>query len=703
MSQVPTFCRVCEPACGLLARVEGESLVGLRPDRDHPVSKGYACHKGLAGVEVHRDPDRLDTPERRDANGQFARVGWDDALAEIAARLAALRDEHGPEAIGAYIGNPMAFNTFAGPSVGSFLGQLGVRRVYGSGTQDCANKFAAAEAVFGTSTLHPVPDIEHTDHLLLIGENPRVSHMSFFSIADPLGEIKRAVRRGATVRYLNPKRIESEDRGTGEVIQLRPDTDVYVLAAMLQTIFEEGLEDARALDRHGRHVAELRAFVAAYGPERVAPVVGVEAARLRELARDFATARRAAVHMSTGANMGRQGTLAYWLVQVLSLATGNLDREGGNLYSHGFYPAAKAGRTDPARQFFDGPHGRMRRIRGSLPGNLLADEILGGTPRIRALVVIAGNPVLSIGGEARMREALEGLDLLVCLDLYRNATGELADFALPCTDAFERPDVNLTGLGMQYRPYVQWTDAVVPPRAERRPEWWILERLLQELDLKSALDAGPEPDLSGRLAHMLRSRDLSLDDLRESERGVVFEGLEPGRFFEDWIQTEDRRVDCRPTLFLEEGAIDRCEAIFEELLAEDPSALKLITLRTPSMHNSWYHNVEKLKRPGRLSNPLHMNPEDARSRGLAEGDLVTCKSAWGEVEAELRLDDTLRAGTVAMTHGWGHQRAPSMRVAQRHPGTNANRLLPIGPDSFEPLSNQAFMTGIPISVAHSDG
>ncbi|MDJ0786897.1 MAG: molybdopterin-dependent oxidoreductase [Myxococcota bacterium] len=693
-----TFCRVCEPACGLVARVEDGELTALRPDREHPVSKGFACHKGIAALDIHRDPDRLDHPLRRKPGGGFERISWDDAIGEIAERLGALRDAHGSEAISAYVGNPTAFNTFAGPAIGSFFGQLGLRRSFGSGTQDCSNKFAGSEAVFGTSTLHPVPDMDHTDHLLLIGENPRVSHMSFLSIPDPVAVLKQLVKRGAVVRHLNPRRIEAPESGTGEVVWIRPDTDVYLLAAMLQTIFSEGLADDDALRDHGRGVAELRAFVDAYPAGRAAAITGIPADRIRQLAREFASAPSAAVHMSTGANMGRQGTLAYWLVQMLSFVTGNLDRRGGNLYSLGFYAATRSGRTEPERHFFDGRHGRMRRIRGTLPGNLMADEIMSGEPPIRGLFVVAGNPVLSVGGESEMRKALEGLDLLVCLDLYRNATGELADYLLPCADGFERADVNITGLGLQLRPYVQWADAVVEPRGERRPEWWILARLEQALGLKSVLDAGPEPDLTGRLAHMMGSRGIDFDTLRDTPGGIVLDPLTPGRFYDDWIQTEDSRVDCFPKLFVDEGAIERCHHIAAELESEPEGALKLISLRTPDMHNSWYHNVERLKRPGRLANPLHVSPEDAREAGLADGDRVRCKSAAGAVECEIRTDETLMPGVVAMTHGWGNAASEGMRVAKRHPGVNANQLLPSGPGSYEPLSNQAFMTGIPVSI-----
>ena len=694
MADVPTFCRVCEPACGLLARLEEGRVVALRPDREHVVSQGFACHKGIAALDVHRDPDRLDFPLRRGWEG-FERCSWDDAIFGIARQVRGIRAQHGPDAIGLYAGNPTAFNSLLAPAFGAFFGPLGTRRIFGSGTQDCANKFAGSEAVFGSSTIHPIPDLEHTQHLLLLGTNPRVSHMSFVSLADPVRRLREARRRGAVIRFVNPRRVESVE-GVGEWVPIRPDTDVYLLAAMLCEIERGPGFRAEVLREHGRGVEGLRDFVRRHPAERVAGVVGLPAETIRRLALEFAAAPSAAVQMSTGVNMGRQGTLAYWLVQMLSFVTGNLDRRGGNLYARGFYPAARSGRVRPEREFFESRYGRLRRIRGALPGNLLADEIEDPERPLRALFVVAGNPLLSMGGEARLRRALEKLELLVCVDLYRNATGELAHVLLPAADMLERGDLNLTGLGMQLEPWVQWSEPVVAPRAERREEWWIFQRLAQAMGFPCSLE-GPDPAGLARLDHMLAASDLSVDALRAAPHGVRLPPLAPGRFYEDVIQTPDGRVDCCPEVL--EPALARCDEIFRELALEPSGTLKLIGRRDPWMHNSWYHNLPRLKRAGHERNFLDMHPEDARERGLAEGAQVRVASADGEVQAPLRLDPSLRRGVVAMSHGWGHGEAPGMRVAQRHPGSNANALLPSGPGSFEPVSNQAFMTGIPVRVA----
>lgn len=692
-----TFCRVCEPACGLVATVDDGRLVALTADRAHPVSQGFVCNKGLYGADLHNDPDRLKVPLKRVAPGRFEPVGWDEALADIAQRLRGTLDDHGAGAVASYTGNPAAFNSLFGQAFGGFLGQLGVRTAFSSGTQDCANKFAGSEAVFGTRTLHPLPDVDRADLIVLFGENPAVSHMSFVSMPHPMKRLKQAQARGARIVYVNPRRIESAAIA-GEVLLIKPDTDVYLLAALLHAIAHGPGFDEAALQRHGRHVDALRAFIAPWTPERVAPVTGIPAETIRALARDFAAAPAACAHMSTGVNMGRQGTLAYWLLHMLVFVTGNLGRAGGNFYSQGFYARSTAAGANGPRDLVDGPFGRMRQPGGvgiNLPGTLLADHVLKPDAPIRAMFVNSGNPVLSIAGEERLREAFASLDLLVCVDLYRNATSEYAHYILPAAGAYEREDINLTGLGMQDQPSVQFTEAVVPPAYERRPEWWIYGMLARQMGLRSSLDEGGSPDLWARADAMLRSRGQSMSALREV--GVlVFERTAPETLFEEHLQTEDHRVDCCPQAFAE--AIVRMDALFAELATEPPGQLKLIGKRDAYMLNSWYSNLPKLKAQGRDHNPLFMHPDDARARQIADGDRVRIANRFGIVEAGVRLSEQLMPGVVAMTHGWGHGASPGMPVAQRSAGVNCNVLLPSGPGAFEPISNQSHMTGIPVEV-----
>ena len=564
-----------------------------------------------------------------------------------------------------------------------------MRRTFSSGTQDCANKFVASEAVFGTSTVHPIPDLDNTDLCIVIGENPRASQASFYSIPNVLGEMRRATARGARFVFINPRRIETPDKGIGDTIQIRPDTDVWFLAALLHEIDRLGGFDNGVLARHGTRVDELRAFLAEYPPDRVTAVTGIDADVIRELAAAWVATPRASVHASTGLNMGRQGSIAYWLVHMLSFVTGRLDVEGGNLKSDGFYANAKSGAGVPEQAYVDTEFGRLRR--GSLPGTLMADTILDSAEPVRAMVVVAGNPLLSIGGQERLRKAFEQLELLVVIDIYPSATAEFAHVVLPSTDMYERDDLNIVNIGTSARPFAQYTPAVVAPAHDRMPEWWIAHRLLQELGEVSILD-DETPDPWSKWRYMLqRGADVELADLEASGDPVVLAPPTPGEFFAKQVWTQDGRVDCCPPSFAE--AIDRCHDLFAEA-SNDGDRLRLIHGRDAWMHNTWFANLPRMNREGRSGNPLCVSPADAESLGLVDGDQVLVTSDHGEVAADVSIDDELMAGVVSMVHGGGHAASPQLSVAFGRPGNNPNVLLPSGPGSFEPLSSQAHMTGI---------
>jgi anaerobic selenocysteine-containing dehydrogenase len=384
---------------------------------------------------------------------------------------------------------------------------------------------------------------------------------------------------------------------------------------------------------------------------------------------------------------------------MLCFVTGNLDAPGGNVLSVGYYERrARAGRNVDGVEFLETAWGLVRRPKLPVfpyPGNLLADFIEDQTAPIRALIVCAGNPVLAMGGESRLRESLPQLELLVVIDLYRNATGEYAHYLLPATDAFEREDINGLGVGLQHRPNIQYTEAVVAARGERRHERWILNRLAQAMGYVSAPDSGETHAAWGKVSHMLHSRGYSFEDLR-AQRVIDFGPHQFGRFYDEFLQTTDRRVDCCPALFA--PAIARMHEIFTELADEAPGQLKLISKRDARMMNSWLANVPRLRTKSNSTNYLYMHPADAAARGLVDGAAVTVRNAHGALEVPLRVTADLLPGVVAMPHGWGQGQTSGMRVAQRTAGANCNRLLPTGPGSFEPLSGQAHMTGVAVEV-----
>jgi formate dehydrogenase len=693
--QVRTFCRLCEAGCGLVATVEDGRLVQVRADKDHPITQGFACKNGLRAVDVHHDPDRVLHPQARTADG-WIDVSWDDALAGVAERLSAIVAEHGPRSVGIFLGNPNAFNATVGAALMSLAPALGTDRLFSSATQDCSNKYAVTELVYGSMSAQPIPDLDRTEFLMLIGTNPRVSKSSFLSVPDPVAALRELRDRGTRVVFVNPLDVEPD---IGECVQLRPDSDPYLLAAMLHEIhatvgFRLGAFEGRTVG-----LDEVAAFVAPYSPEAVADVVGIPAARIRELAHDFAAADGASIHASTGLNMGRQGALAYWLVQMLLLCTGNLDRPGGSFFGARAFPHTPPVVDRSAASFEETPWGPLRRPVGTmLPSALLMELIADADEPLRALFVFAGNPALTVGGGERLAEALGSLDLLVSVDLYRNATAELGHFVLPATDQFEREDLNTFVQGVQSTPFVQWTPPVCAPAGEAREEWRICADLVQAMGREPVFASDVESVIPLMYDGALAPRELSISTLRDAGGVVVLDEPGPGGSLDRLGLTDG--IVCAPEALL--STLERGHSLFTEMqaaVADAPDTrFSMITRRTLGTINTWMHNLPAGEEDA-AGNPLWMHPDDGARLGLVAGATATIRNERAMLTAPVRFDARLRPGVVAMTHGFGNTSTTGMRNAQQRGGVNVNALAPSGPDAFDPVSCMQQVTGIPVEVA----
>jgi anaerobic selenocysteine-containing dehydrogenase len=450
----------------------------------------------------------------------------------------------------------------------------------------------------------------------------------------------------------------------------------------------------RALEGRLEDVSDVIEFVAPYSPEAVADVVGLPAERIARLAREFAAADGASIHVSTGLNMGRQGALAYWLVQMLLMLTGNLDRAGGNYFAaRGL--AAQPPTADRSVSMFETSNwGSFRRPVGFLPSAILPEFISDADEPLRAMIVVAGNPVLSIGGGEKLRRAFESLELLVTIDLYRNATGELADYVLPATDQFEREDINFFMQGFQSEPWLQWTPRVAEPDGEQREEWRILGELLRALGRESLIDVTATDPLATLFDPGLRGTGLSIDALREA--GGVRTITEPGPGRSMQRLGLDGPIPCVPGDL--RSTLERGHQLFRELRSEDPGAFKLITRRTRTTLNSTLQNLPVHGERSADPNPLWMHPDDGTWLGLDPESRVKVSNAHGAIETGVRFDARLRPGVVAMTHGFGNAWSAGMPRAQEYPGVNVNILSPQGPGTFDPVSAMSHLTGIPVEV-----
>ncbi len=696
-----TFCRICEPACPLVAEFDdNETLVHLSPDLGHPCG-GVACHKGLSFLEIHNDPDRLNWPQkrtnpRREARGEFVETDWDSALSEIGRRLKALRKTYGPNSVAFYFGNAAAFNAAGLAQIGEFQDRIDTKMRFGANTQDAASKVSATQEIYGSSSCLMTPDFYNTHYLLCLGSNPKVSRWTTMSAPNNYDVVKEIHARGGKVRFVNPRKVESSTCETGPTLLIKPGTDVYFLAAVLNEIEAMNGFDDGVLSKYGKNLDALKRFIAKYPPEKAARVTGLAAEQIREVAAEFVAAKSAVAFVSTGVSQSRQGTLSYWLAEMMNFTTGNLGRDGGaykptGLINH--FPPASALQTIETSLgplFLPDPVGYSL-----LPAVLLADLIENGD--IRALITVGGNPLLSVGGEDRMRRACETLDTMITVDIYRSATAEISDFVLPATDWLERADINLLGSGMQPIPFVQYTDAMTPPAAGRRNEWWILARLAQVIGVPSPLD--DQPDSSKLLDSLLAARELSIEKLRKQDRHTVVFPKERRDIVYEWcLQHSDGKIDCCPPSFEAVGLFERCHAIFSELEQEPADTLKLVSLRTPYMHNSWFANSEKFRRGKHAQNPLNMCESDASARALHNGDPVRVFTEFGSIETQIFINDDLRPGVVAMSHGFGNKRSYGLQVALENPGANYNALVPVGAGSFEPLSYMSWLNGVPVKV-----
>jgi anaerobic selenocysteine-containing dehydrogenase len=704
--QKVTFCRICEPLCGMVATVEDGQLTKLRPDPDHPLSRGYACPKGIAMAEVHNDPDRVLHPLRRTASGTFEQVSWDAALDDIGRRLKRVIGERGPGSVAWYMGNPGALSYSHTIWVKGFLDALGSQHYYSAGSQDVNNRFAASALMYGSPLLLPIPDLKRTRFLLMVGANPLVSHGSVVSaprIREQLLEIDRVV-------VVDPRR--SETARQFEHVPIRPDTDAWMLLSLIHVVFEEGLADRAFLDKWTDGAHALERMVAQHSPEVTAERTGIPAERLRELARDLAAADGAAVYGRSGSCLGRFGTLVAFLLDALAAVTGNVDRPGGLVF--GDAPVAL---DALAERFGLATYGERRSrvgdfpdVIGNMPASLLPQEIeTPGEGQVRALFVSAGNPVLSVpDGDALVR-ACESLDLFVSLDLYVNETNRHADYVLPATTFYEREELPLAFLGLFNTPFVQATEAVVAPAGEARPEWETIDQIarrvgvapysaaplrwLARLGLRPRpraladllLRTGPRGDLFG-----LRRNGLSLRMLARHPHGIVLaEHMKTGLLGRK-LQTPAKRLRLAPIEIAAE--ITRLSSVDEQ---DERFPLLLIGLRELRSHNSWMHNAPLLMRGGRTQ-ALRMHPDDARAHGLEDGGMSRIESRAGAIEVPVLVTDDMTPGTVALPHGWGH--GGGWSLANRHGGANVNLLAGSRPEDLERLAGMAHLNGIPVQV-----
>jgi formate dehydrogenase len=711
-----SFCRICEPLCGTVATVEDGELIELRSNRDHPISQGFACPKGIAMKEIVNDPDRVLHPLRRKPGTppgparpeDFERVSWDVALEEIGGRLRGVIDRHGGSSVGAYVGNPAYFSYSTPMWTQGLLDALGSDHYYAPNSQDTASRFAASALLYGSAFAIPLPDLYRTDFLFMVGANPLISHGSMVHAKRIPDTIRAIPKRGGRIVVVDPRRTETAREF--EHVPIRPDTDAWMLLSMLNVILAEGLEDVDAIARQVRGIDELRAVAEPHPPEATQARTGVPAEVVRRLARDFANADSATAYGRCGTNRGRHGTLVAYLLDALNVVTGNLDRPGGSIIGSTPIPAAFLKRQDT--------YASKRTRIGNFPDAfgmvcsavMAAEMTTPGHGQLRAFFTIAGNPLLTTPDGAGLARALEGLDLHVAIELYISDTAQYADYILPGTTFYEREDISLITQSFHLTPHLEWTDAMIPPRGESRQEWETIDAIARQIGvvpasvgamralgklgvrltpqrmIDLALRLGPKGDLFG-----LRRRGLSVKKLRQHPGGVVLAEHQETGALRKRIRHRDHKVHLDSPEILEES-----RRLGERHTHDPQFPLSLIGLRELRSHNSWMHNSPKLM-AGERTHAARIHPDDAEAAGISDGDQVRVSSKTGAIELPARITDEIIRGTIAVPHGWGHT-SSGWRVASEGGGANVNLLVSAQVEDVERLAGMALLDGIPARI-----
>ncbi len=737
-------CPLCEATCGVELTLDGRTLLQVRGDKDDVFSKGYLCPKGLALVDLENDPDRVHTPlVRTGNNGGFREASWDEAFERIDAGLRPILEEHGPDAVAMYIGNPNAHN-LAGLLYGRVLARaLGTRNVYTASTVDQMPKHVSSGLMFGTLFSIPIPDVDRTQYMLMLGANPFASNGSLFTAPNLPGRLRDLRKRGGKLVVVDPRRSRTA-KEADEHLFIVPGTDAHFLFGIVHALFAENLAKPGRLIDHvaDGHLDQVRALAQPFTPEAVAQVCGIPADVTRRIAREMASAESAVAYGRIGTCTQEFGTLSSWLVDVVNVLTGNLDRPGGAMFTK---PAAGGFTTGGTSGTGRGVRFGRRRSRvhdfpeiyGEFPVAHLVDEMTTpGDERVRALITLAGNPAVSTPNSGALDAALAQLDFMVSVDIYRNETTRHADVILPGESVLTKSQYDIAFYQLSCRNVTKFSPAILPLADGALHEWEAVTRLagiaagqgpnadvdafdamLARETLQRALQSPASPahgvdveEAWSAVAHrrgpdrildiMLRTGPygdafgrnpdgLTLDVLEAHPHGIDLGPLEPR--IPEVLRTPSSKIELAP-----EPIVADVERLRASLSRTRNGGMVLVGRRQLRSNNSWMHNLPLLA-GGTNRCTMHIHPDDAARLRVEDGKLVRVMSTTGSVEVVAEVTDAIMQGVVSIPHGWGHDVGGTTQgIATADPGVNSNVLTP---PEIDPLSGNAVLSGIPVSIS----
>jgi anaerobic selenocysteine-containing dehydrogenase len=690
-------CHLCEAICGLtIETTESEGNVAIssiKGDALDTFSRGHICPKAVALQDIQNDPDRLRQPMRR-VGSEWLPIEWDEAFALVAGKLAAIQERHGQNAVAVYQGNPSVHNYGLMTHSNYFLGLLKTRNRFSATSVDQLPHHLSSYLMYGHGLLLPIPDIDHTDFMLILGGNPLASNGSIMTVPDVEKRLKAIQARGGKVVVVDPRRSETAAMADQHLF-VRPGGDAALLFGVLNTLFGEGLTRDSHLPVDG--LDEVRAAVETFTAEAMSPLCAVSAEQIRQLARDFAVAPSAVCYGRMGVSTQAFGTLCHWVVQLINLVTGNLDRVGGALCTEPAVDLVASTSGGHFNKWQSRVSGRPE-YGGELPVSALAEEMLtAGDGQIRALITVAGNPVLSTPNGRQLERALDGLDFMVSIDLYINETTRYADLILPSTSALENDHYDTTFNLFAVRNVTRFNRAILAKPEGALHDWEIFVGLAKAFaektgkELKPTMPPAKMIDMGLRMGRYgdASEQQLSLATLFDHPHGIDLGALKAN--LAPRLKTPNQRVQAAPPEILADLAR------FAALQAPAADELLMIGRRHVRSNNSWMHNYHRLVK-GKPRHQLLMHPDDLASRGLNDGQLVRVSSRVGQIEVEVLGSLDMMKGVVSLPHGWGHSRpGVQMAIASGQPGSSANDLT--DECQLDELSGNAALNGVPVTVA----
>ena len=708
-------CNLCEAICGIEIQVEPYQRLTIRGDDDDVFSRGYICPKAVALQDIHYDQDRLKHPVRRTPRG-WQSISWDEAFDEVAKNLKRIRAQHGRNSVATYLGNPTVHNYGALLFAPGFIRSLHTRNRFSATSVDQLAHHLASFLMFGHQLLLPVPDVDRTDFFLILGANPAVSNGSMMTAPGMARRLEAILARGGKVVLIDPRQNETA-RLASEHLFIRPGTDVLLLLALLHVVFEEGLTKPNSFTKGAEQISHL---VAQYSPEMVAPITRMNADRIRGLAREFAGAKSAVCYGRIGLSTQEFGGVCQWLINVLNIVTGNLDRPGSAMFPLPAFDPVSAPESIAPRGSFARWHSRVRKLpefAGELPVATLAEEILTEGPgQIKSLVTLAGNPVLSTPNGRVLDRALASLEFMVSIDFYINETTRHAHIILPPTNTLERGHYDLALHLLAVRNTTKYSQPLFKPGDDTRHDWEILAELQMRMSANGAFGSllrgvrnrfvkqffGPERILDlglrfGPYGAGLKpsTKGLTLRKLKQAPHGIDLGPLTsclPGR-----LRTADKCIELAPEVLVKD-----LERVRMKLLGavDSNGHLLLIGRRQLRSNNSWLHNSERMVK-GKVRCTVLMHPNDAADRDLISGQNVLVRSRVGEIVLPLEVTEEMMPGVVSIPHGWGHDRSGNrIAVAQQHAGASINDVT--DHQAIDAVCGTAAFNGTPVTVvAHA--